>query len=269
MKSTVTMLAATALLGSVAMAGVNPPEFLAVWTFESLQSPFTAGPHPAEGGVIGGDATGEHASSATVWSSPVGNGSLRSFSSNNWTAGDTYTFTTSSLGYGDLEFGWSQTRSNTGPADFVVEWSAGGNGDEEVWFALLEYDIPVITWSSINFNAGSVFGPIKLPAEANDLEVLRIRLRSLVTTAAAGTNRIDDIIVVGTSTSGPPVCVENPDQSGDGCVNGADIAVVLGNWNPVEAGEPGAPGDVNCDGLVNGADIAVILGSWLTGSNCP
>ncbi|MBX3354676.1 MAG: hypothetical protein KF724_03140 [Phycisphaeraceae bacterium] len=71
---------------------------------------------------------------------------------------------------------------------------------------------------------------------------------------------------------GQPVeaaCVETPDQSGNGCVDGADIAIVLGNWSPTTPGVPGAPGDVNCDGFVSGADIAVILGAWLTGPNCP
>ncbi|MBX3354673.1 MAG: hypothetical protein KF724_03125 [Phycisphaeraceae bacterium] len=71
------------------------------------------------------------------------------------------------------------------------------------------------------------------------------------------------------SCASGPVCTENPDQSGDGCVSGADIAIVLGNWNPTTPGTPGSPGDVNCDGLVSGADIAVILGAWLTGPNCP
>jgi len=67
----------------------------------------------------------------------------------------------------------------------------------------------------------------------------------------------------------PVTCVLNPDLNCDGCVNGADIAIVLGNWNPTTPGEPGTEGDANCDGLVNGADIAVVLGFWLTGPNCP
>ncbi|MBX3356692.1 MAG: hypothetical protein KF724_13435, partial [Phycisphaeraceae bacterium] len=71
------------------------------------------------------------------------------------------------------------------------------------------------------------------------------------------------------TVSCPISCFENPDQTNDGCVNGADIAVVLGNWNPAGGGPVGGPGDVNCDGFVNGADIALVLGAWLTGPNCP
>ena len=50
----------------------------------------------------------------------------------------------------------------------------------------------------------------------------------------------------------------NPaDVNGDGVINGADLAIVLGFWG---TDEPGA--DINQDGIVNGADITSILGSW-------
>jgi len=53
----------------------------------------------------------------------------------------------------------------------------------------------------------------------------------------------------------PPL---NPaDLNGDGIVNGADLAIVLGNWG---SSEP--IGDINCDGTVNGADLAIVLGAW-------
>jgi len=70
---------------------------------------------------------------------------------------------------------------------------------------------------------------------------------------------------------GKPIvtCTQTGDQSGNGCVDGADISVILGNWNPVGGGPIGSPGDANCDGFVNGADISIVLGNWLTGPNCP
>ncbi|MBX3355411.1 MAG: hypothetical protein KF724_06905 [Phycisphaeraceae bacterium] len=49
------------------------------------------------------------------------------------------------------------------------------------------------------------------------------------------------------------VCVG--DLDGNGAVNGADLAIVLGAW-----GTPAA--DLNGDGTTNGADIAVVLGHW-------
>ena len=46
------------------------------------------------------------------------------------------------------------------------------------------------------------------------------------------------------------------DLNGDGKVNGADLAIILGNW-----GQPGAT-DLNHDGTTNGADLAIVLGGW-------
>lgn len=50
------------------------------------------------------------------------------------------------------------------------------------------------------------------------------------------------------------------DATGDGVVNGADIAIVLGNWGACDC----CTADRNGDGQVNGADIAIVLGSWGT-----
>jgi len=46
------------------------------------------------------------------------------------------------------------------------------------------------------------------------------------------------------------------DASGDGSVDGADLALILGNWNGRGVG------DLNCDSVVDGADIAIVLGNW-------
>ena len=46
------------------------------------------------------------------------------------------------------------------------------------------------------------------------------------------------------------------DLNGDGVVNGADLAVLLGQW-----GTAGSA-DLNGDGVVNGADVAILLGFW-------
>ena len=48
------------------------------------------------------------------------------------------------------------------------------------------------------------------------------------------------------------------DLNGDGEVNGADLAILLGDWG---AGK-GSPADLNGDGTVNGADLAILLGAW-------
>ncbi|MFO0826640.1 MAG: FG-GAP-like repeat-containing protein [Phycisphaerales bacterium] len=48
------------------------------------------------------------------------------------------------------------------------------------------------------------------------------------------------------------------DLTGDGAVDGADLAVVLGQW-----GGPGSA-DLTGDGVVDAADLAIVLGAWGT-----
>ncbi len=57
----------------------------------------------------------------------------------------------------------------------------------------------------------------------------------------------------------PDVCDTCPaDLTGDGMVNAADLALLLGAWGP----NPGHCADFNNDGAVNAADLALLLGSW-------
>jgi hypothetical protein len=46
------------------------------------------------------------------------------------------------------------------------------------------------------------------------------------------------------------------DLNGDGVVNGADLGILLSNWN-----QPGAT-DLNGDGTTNGADLGMLLANW-------
>ena len=50
----------------------------------------------------------------------------------------------------------------------------------------------------------------------------------------------------------------SPDLDGNGTVNGADLAILLGAWGACE----GCPADLDANGQVNGADLAVLLGAW-------
>lgn len=53
------------------------------------------------------------------------------------------------------------------------------------------------------------------------------------------------------------------DLNGDGTVDAADLATMLGAWGP----NPGSPADLNDDGVVNAADLATLLGAWGLCSN--
>ena len=55
------------------------------------------------------------------------------------------------------------------------------------------------------------------------------------------------------------VAVASPcpaDLNGDGSVDGADLAALLGSWGGLGSA------DLNTDGVVNGADLAAMLGAW-------
>src|SRR5262245_41131408 len=83
-----------AVFGTAANADNDP---IAVWTFEP--EPFldadglnlAAGPSvtPSTGT---GSLSGLHASAATDWTTPTGNGSANAYSSNTWADGDYYQF---------------------------------------------------------------------------------------------------------------------------------------------------------------------------------
>lgn len=51
------------------------------------------------------------------------------------------------------------------------------------------------------------------------------------------------------------------DLDGDGIVGPADLAILLGNWGPVDCAGAGCP-DLDGDGDVDAADLAVLLGNW-------
>ena len=63
---------------------------------------------------------------------------------------------------------------------------------------------------------------------------------------------------------GNTVCGCMADITGDGAVDGADLAQLLGGWGPND--DPvESLGDFDGDGLINGADLAQLLGMW---GNC-
>jgi len=180
---------------------------LAGWTFET-SLPASAGPHTAESGVFAGSsvATGLHASASTVYSNPVGNGSLESFSSNFWAVGDYYQFASSSTGYEDITISFDQVGSSTGPRDFQFSYSTNGttftdfgsayavlaNSTPNNWSA----GTPVLT-TTFSFDLSSVTG-------LDNAATIYFRLTQTTTTsigggtvATGGTNRVDNFIING------------------------------------------------------------------------
>lgn len=129
-------------------------ELIASWTFEESVpsgSGSANGPYGPEAGA--GAAGGFHASDSTTWSNPVGNGSGESYNSNNWSMGDYYEFQVSTLGRSGITVSWDQTRSSTGPADWVFLYSADG----ENFTTGSQYSVSDTGWSSTSYNPGSTF----------------------------------------------------------------------------------------------------------------
>jgi hypothetical protein len=186
-------LACVLALTTFAATPFAAADTIAKWTFE-VSIPTTAGPHAAEEGI--GSALGFHSDPNVVYSNPVGNGSLESFSSNFWNVGDYYQFQTSTVGYQDITFQFDQTRSSTGPGTFDVEWSTDGSS----WNTLVDdYIVTQVTWSSLSYNPASTFGPHSAPAGLNNQASVYFRLTAQVAgSATGGTNRVDDIIIGGT-----------------------------------------------------------------------
>jgi MYXO-CTERM domain-containing protein len=156
---------------------------------------------------VGSSLTGVHASASTVWSSPAGNGSAHSFSSNGWAIGDYFQVSFAATGYQDLSVSWDQARSSTGPATFKFQVSINNGSFTDV---VASYTVGVSTspntWNSTTYN--SLFTTTQaLAAGANDAANVRIRFTATAAptggTPAAGTGRIDNIVVSGTAIPAP------------------------------------------------------------------
>ena len=196
MKST--LLAITLLAVGIAPAFAQTT--IAKWTFET-SAPTTAGSFAPE--IGSGLASAFHASAST-YSSPAGNGSAHSFSSNTWAVGDYYQFQVSTTGYSNINITWDQISSNTGPKDFSLLYSTDGltylnaissytvlaNATPNTWSSAT----PVSTTSySFDFSGISAI---------NNQAAVYFRLRDFDTisanggtVAAGGTDRVDNVAV--------------------------------------------------------------------------
>lgn len=190
---------------------------IAQWTFETntpadLSNSATGPTVNAEAGVGLGSLVGVHASAASDWTTPAGNGSLNSYSVNTWAIDDYYEFQTSSLGFEDIRVTFDQTSSNTGPKDFKLQYSTDGS----LFTDFASYAVTATSWSSAAPVAGGTtsysFDLSSISALDNDASVyFRLTLTSTnpanatSTFGAGGTNRIDNVVVSGTSLSVVPL----------------------------------------------------------------
>ena len=183
---------------------------IANWTFET-SAPVTAGPLSPEVGA--GSALGFHANGSAVYSSPVGNGSSHSFSSNNWSVGDYYQFQVSAANFTGLTLTYDQIGSSTGPRDFELEYSTNGttftnfgsytvlsNSSPNVWSSTPANHITTSTYTDDLTSIDDLNGAATVYFRLANLDTTAINGG---TTASTGTDRVDNVIITGTAIAAP------------------------------------------------------------------
>jgi hypothetical protein len=191
-------------------------DVIAGWNFQTAASTnaiLAAGTSTAVTNVFAdigsGTGSGLHAGAA-AWSSPAGNGSTNSWSSTLWAAGDFYQFAARTTGYTNIIVSFDQVSSGTGPGRFNFQDSTDGTAFTTFGSIYSVTSSP--SWSvttpgsaaeSFSFDLSSV------TALANASSVY-LRLTDANTTSAsgstvgtAGTDRVDNFLIAGTSTSVP------------------------------------------------------------------
>ena len=206
--SVLTKFSLVAVVAATAVATSASADVVAGWT---ITTAFPTGAGNVPTGVTytvgaaneglqttGSELRSVHSLAAATYTSPAGNGSQYAFSSNNWSTGDFYEARLSTLGYSDISISWDQTRSSTGPATFELVMSTDGGAN----FTTLLASYTVLqsggggapgTWSTTTYNP--IYSLNQAAAAADNQADVIFRFRSLATTAAAGSSRIDNVTI--------------------------------------------------------------------------
>ena len=187
---------------------------VASWSMPTAVPAATTGTNYVYGAADAGDATAGtslsafHALAATTWSSPAGNGSTYSLSSNNWSVGDYYQISVSTTGFSDISLVWDQTRSSTGPSSFRVDMSTDGTSFSTILasYSVIQAGLAgtnTLAWSAANGVQSAFTTTVASIAGADNQATLIFRFVNLSTVAAGGTNRIDNIVVSGAPIPAP------------------------------------------------------------------
>jgi Secretion system C-terminal sorting domain len=196
---------------------------IASWGFEGITAnpaasstlSLSAGTTTADAGVLtaGSAVSAFHATATTVFSTPTGNGSPKSLSSNTWSVGDFYQFKAATTGYKGIKVVWDQTGSNTGPAPFKLQYSTAVGGASG-YVDVLSYTIPnrlpsassAVAWASaaaINPDSTTFRGDLSANTALDNKSEVYFRLVCTATTTVnptstfgtGGTGRIDNFTV--------------------------------------------------------------------------
>lgn len=205
MRTAALVFVATSLVSVIGTSAQS--ELIAGWSITTAISTPTTGSAFSYGAADQGALTtgtmlsGLHAQAAAAWTTPAGNGSSYSLSSDKWSQGDYYQIAFSTVGYESIAVEWDQTRSGTGPSEFRVDFSVDGGNS---FTTALSYSVIQAGALLSGTNAWSASGarqtqftlatPSLLNA-SNSSVILRFIATGL--NLGAGTNRIDNISVTG------------------------------------------------------------------------
>jgi hypothetical protein len=156
----------------------------------------------------GSQLSSVHQLAAATYTSPAGNGSQHSFSSNNWKAGDYYEARVSTLGFTDgINIQWDQARSSTGAKFFELIMSVDGGAN---WSTLIaSYEVLQSggggapgTWSSTTYNPiyTNLLQGISAASDQSEVIFRFVALVDAVSSttgayAASGSVRIDNVTI--------------------------------------------------------------------------
>ena len=141
-----------------------------------------------------------HTLAAATYTSPAGNGSLYSFSGNNWSPNDFYQVVLPTTGgWTNLSVSWDQARSSTGPASFSLQTSTDGTTfTTGTTYTVLQSGgggAPG-TWSTATYNS-LYSNTFALPSSVENQTSLYIRFLNTTGSVSSsnGTSRIDNVSV--------------------------------------------------------------------------
>ena len=220
MKKTSLWLASLLALATFTSARAD---VIAGWTFQTAASTnniIGAGlaTSSTQSGILAdigtGTASANHATAATAWSTPSGNGSSNSWSANNWNSGDYFQFQVSTLGFQNITLSYDQVGSATGPKSFGIQYSTDGSGFTTFGSSYSVTSAP--SWNpntvsgaaneSFAFDLSSVTGLNNLAAvyfRVIDQSATTGGAINLGNVGTGGTGRLDNFLVNGTVVPEP------------------------------------------------------------------
>ena len=151
---------------------------------------------------------GYHNSPSTNWSTLVGNGNSKSFTSDNWSTNDYYQFTVNTQYTTIIKLTFDQTSSPTGPRLFKLQWSTNGTSFNDI----SNYEVPfnkstnvAYSWSSTSYKTESTLSfDLSTIDGINDQPIVYFRMTNTSDSAllsptiqSGGTSRMDNFTMFG------------------------------------------------------------------------